>query len=141
MIEKKVNTVLGLDYGTKRIGLAVGQTITNSASPLCTVNQLNGAPDWEGIKTQIDQWAPDCLVVGIPYHTDGTESEMTKKALQFSEQLKKKFSLPVHHIDETLSSYSAEEFLKKNTKIGKHNKHEVDKIAAAIIVQNWLDQN
>jgi len=132
--------VLGLDYGTKRIGIATGQTITNTASPVTTLTQVNGLPDWDGIEQQIQQWSPDALIVGIPYHTDGTESEMTKSALAFSNELEHRFSIPIYRVDETLSSYAAEEILKKNTKIGKHNKHEVDKMAAAVIVQSWLNQ-
>lgn len=139
-IPEKLTTVLGLDYGTKRIGIATGQTITNTASPIITLTQIKGSPDWDGIKNQIEQWSPDALIVGIPYHTDGKESDMTQKALNFSVELEQRFSLPVFKIDETLSSQAAEEILKKNTKIGKHNKHEVDKMAAAVIVQSWLNQ-
>jgi putative Holliday junction resolvase len=138
--EHKITRVLGLDYGTKRIGVATGQTITHTASPVATLTQVNGSPDWDGIKEQIEQWSPDALIVGIPYHVDGKESDMTQKALNFSAELEQRFSIPVYRINETLSSHAAEEILKKNTKIGKHNKCEVDKIAAAIIVQSWLDQ-
>jgi putative Holliday junction resolvase len=138
--ELKITTVLGLDYGKKRIGIATGQTITHTASPVVTLTQVNGNPDWDGIRQQIKQWSPDALILGIPYHIDGTESDMTKTVLGFSRELEQRFSLPVYKIDETLSSYAAEEVLKKNTKIGKHNKHEVDKMAAAIIVQTWLNQ-
>lgn len=136
----KITTVLGLDYGTKRIGIATGQTITHTAAPITTLTQINGSPDWNGIEQQIEQWSPDALIVGIPYHLDGKKSEMTKKALNFSEELEQRFSLPVYRIDETLSSHAAEDILRKNTKISQHNKHEVDKIAAAVIVQSWLNQ-
>ncbi len=140
MAKFKGTTVLGLDYGTKRIGIATGQTITNTASPVTTLTQVNGSPDWDGIKQQIQQWSPDALIVGIPYHIDGTESDMTKSALKFSAELEQRFSIPIYRIDETLSSHAAEEILKKNTKIGKQNKQEVDKMAAAVIVQSWLNQ-
>ena len=135
-----ITSVLGLDFGIKRIGIASGQTITGTASPITTLNQTQGNPDWQGIEKLIQQWKPQALIVGMPYHVDGSENEMTKTVMKFCAQLEKRFSLPVHQINEALSSFEAEQQLKKNLKIGQHNKHEIDKIAAAIIVQNWLDQ-
>jgi len=139
--DKSINKVIGFDYGKKRTGIASGQTITNTATPLITLTQIEGNPDWKGIQQQIEQWQPDALIIGIPYHLDGTESEMTKAALHFRDSLKKRFGLPVYEVNEALSSYEAEETLKKKSKISQHNKHEVDKIAAAVIVQSWLDQH
>ena len=139
--DKTINKVIGFDYGKKRTGIASGQTITNTATPLVTLTQIEGNPDWDGIQQQIEQWQPDALIIGIPYQLDGTESAMTKASLHFADCLKKRFNLPVHEINEALSSYEAEDTLKKTTKITQHNKHEVDKIAAAVIVQSWLDQH
>ena len=135
-----ITTVLGIDYGLKRIGIATGQTITGSASPITTLNQINGSPDWNALEQIIAQWKPQALIVGMPYYLDGKENDMTKIVEAFCLELEQRFPLPVFKINEALSSYEAEEMLKKNTKIGKHNKHEIDKMAAAIIVQNWLDQ-
>lgn len=140
MAEHQITTVLGFDYGAKRIGVATGQTITSAATPVTTLPQVNGSPDWKGIQELIDQWKPDALIVGIPYYLDGKESEMTKTVHNFCDELEKVFPKPVLRINETLSSYEAEEILKKKIKIGKHNKQEIDKMAAAIIVQSWLDQ-
>ena len=139
--DKTINKVIGFDYGKKRTGIASGQTITNTATPLVTLTQIEGNPDWDGIQQQIEQWQPDALIIGIPYQLDGTESAMTKASLHFADCLKKRFNLPVYEINEALSSYEAEDILKKTTKITQHNKHEVDKIAAAVIVQSWLDQH
>lgn len=140
MPKPPITTVLGLDYGQKRIGIASGQTITNTATPVITLNQVGNSPDWDGIQEQIAKWKPDALVVGIPYYTDGTESEMTKIAHRFCDQLEQRFEQPVYKINEALSSYQAEATLKQSTKISQHNKHEIDKMAAAIILQSWLDQ-
>ena len=140
MTNTKITTVLGIDYGLKRIGIATGQTITGSASPVTTLNQLNGSPDWMAIEKLIDQWKPQALIVGMPYYLDGKENEMTKVVETFCLELEQRFAIPIFKINEALSSYEAEEILKTKTKIGKHNKHEIDKMAAAIIVQNWLDQ-
>ncbi|MES0327716.1 MAG: Holliday junction resolvase RuvX [Gammaproteobacteria bacterium] len=135
-----ITTVLGIDYGLRRIGIATGQTITGSASPITTLNQINGSTDWEAIENLIDQWKPQALIVGMPYYLDGKENDMTKVVEAFCLELEQRFAIPIFKINEALSSYEAEAMLKKNTKIGKHNKHEIDKMAAAIIVQNWLDQ-
>jgi putative holliday junction resolvase len=134
-----IRSVLGFDFGLKRIGLATGQTITGTASPLVTLQAVNQQPDWESIETQIRQWKPDALIVGIPYQPDGGESDITRAARNFSRKLEQRFNLPVYTIDESLSSYEAEEQLRQDIKISKHNKHEIDKMAAAIIVQSWLD--
>lgn len=140
MTSTRITSVMGIDYGLKRIGIATGQTITSSASPITTLNQIDGSPDWPALGQLIAQWRPQALIVGMPYHVDGTENEMTKIVAAFCLELEQRFALPVYTINEALSSYEAEAMLKKNTKIGKHNKHEIDKMAAAIIVQNWLNQ-
>ena len=139
MSERDVRCVIGFDFGLKRIGLATGQTITGTASPLITLQAVNQKPDWENIATQIRQWKPDALIVGIPYQPDGGESDITRAARNFSRKLEQRFNLPVYTIDESLSSYEAEEQLKQDIKITKHNKHEIDKMSAAIIVQSWLN--
>lgn len=140
MTKPTFTSVLGFDYGAKRIGVATGQTITCTATPVTTLTQINGSPDWSGIKKLIEQWKPDALIVGMPYFLDGKESEMTKTVENFCEELEKRFPKPVFRVNETLSSYEAEEVLKKNIKIGKHNKQEIDKMAAAVILQSWLNQ-
>lgn len=136
----KITSVLGFDYGKKRIGIATGQTITHSATPCTTLNQIDGNPDWLAIETEIKQWKPQALIVGMPYHTDGSENKMTAAARHFCYELEKRFKLPVFEVNEVLSSQQAEEILKQDMKINKQNKHEIDRIAAAIIVQRWLDQ-
>ena len=135
-----ITKVLGFDYGNKRIGLATGQTITHSASPCKTINQVDGNPNWQAIDDEIQQWKPNALIVGMPFHTDGSENKMTATVRHFCYELEKRFKLPVIEINEALSSQQAEERLKETMKINKQNKHEIDRIAAAIIVQRWLDQ-
>ena len=139
MNKSALRCVIGFDFGLKRIGLATGQTITGTATPLATLQAIKHAPDWKGIAAHIEKWKPDALIVGIPYLLDGGESDMTRAARNFSKALEQRFQLPVFTIDESLSSYAAESRLKQDIKIAKHNKHEIDKMAAAIIVQSWLD--
>ena len=111
-MHKQITNVLGFDYGKKRIGIATGQTITNTASPCKTLLQVDGNPDWPAIETEIRQWKPQALIVGIPYHTDGSENKMTVVARQFCYELKKRFKLPIIEINEALSSQQAEEILR-----------------------------
>ena len=140
----KLTAVLGFDYGDKRIGLATGQTITGTATPLKTIRQVHGNPDWDAIAAEIEQWKPQALVVGMPYYSGGPgddkENRMTRRVRQFCYELGKRFQLPVYDIDESLSSREAEASVKQDMKIGQHNKHEIDRMAAAIILQRWLDQ-
>lgn len=134
-----IRQVLGFDFGEQRIGVASGQTITGSASPLTTLTSVNNKPDWAAIEQLINQWQPDALIVGLPFYLDGSRSEMTERAEKFSRQLEGRFHLPVHTHNEALSSFEAETFLK--TKKKQHNKQDIDKIAAALIVQSWLEQH
>jgi len=136
--KKPIETVLGFDFGAKRIGIASGQTLTGTANPLQTLTNVNNKPDWDSIEKLITEWKPQALIVGLPYLLDGKETEMTIRADKFSRRLHGRFGLPVFTVTETLSSFEAEEQLKQSKKIGKQNKHEIDKLAAALIIETWL---
>ena len=136
-----ITTVLGFDYGLKRIGVATGQTITATATPLTTLVQDDRDTHWELIADLVVTWQPDAIVVGIPTLLDGTATDMTRAARAFAAELEQRYHLPVFLFDETLTSREAEERLKQQGKLGQHNKSEIDKMAAAIIVQGWLDQH
>lgn len=127
--------LLGFDYGTKRIGIAVGQTLTGSARPLTIVRARDGKPDWEAISRLIAEWQPAALVVGLPVHMDGTEHERTARARRFGNQLAGRYNLPVHRVDERLTSYDAEQALRAQGKGGE----ALDAVAAQLILQSWLD--
>lgn len=135
-----IDTVLGFDFGAQRIGIAVGQTLTGHANPLETLTNVNNKPDWQRIENLIAEWSPQALIVGLPYLLDGSETEMTLRADKFSRRLHGRFGLPVFTISETLSSFEAEDQLKQKHKIDKQNKHEVDKLAAALITETWLQE-
>lgn len=135
------DTLLGFDFGERRIGVATGQTVTRHANPLITLHAVENHPDWAGIEKLIAEWKPAALVVGTPTHLDGTASEMNKKTERFCRQLEGRFHLPVHRINESLTSYEAEQHLREKNKSTQHNKQEIDRMAAAIILQSWLDQH
>ncbi len=126
-------TLLCFDFGTKRIGVAVGQSITNTASPLETISVRNNKPDWESIEHLIENWRPDALIVGIPLKMDDTKQDMTRAAEKFSRQLEGRFHLPVYGMDERLSSFEATQRTKYNVPI--------DPIAAQAILESWLEDN
>ena len=131
-------TLLGFDYGTKRIGVAVGQYITRSVTPLTTIHSQNNKPDWNAIGNLIAEWQPDRLVVGLPLHLDGTTQAITERAQRFGNQLKGRYNLPVDLVDERLTSHEAETELAARG--GKSTKADIDALAAALILQSWLDQ-
>lgn len=136
--KKSINRVLGFDFGVLRIGIAIGQRLTGNASPLCIIKSNNGAPDWDQIKSLIDEWQPDALVVGRPLTMDGEEQEITARAVKFGKRLHGRFGLPVIYVDERLSSYEAENRLADLPSGSAKRKMGIDDAAAALIVETWL---
>ena len=129
-------SLLAFDYGTERIGIAVGQEVTRSATPLTTLNTIKGAPDWDKISQLIDQWQPELFIVGLPLNMDGTEGDMCKKARRFGNQLNGRYNLEVIWVDERLSSAEAEQ-IKSEQGIQR----QTDELAAQVILQTWLNEN
>ena len=137
-------TFLCFYFGLRRIGVAVGQTITRSSNPLTTLTSQDNHPDWLAIQALIDEWQPAGLVVGIPVHMDGKETDITVRAQRFARQLSGRFGLPVHSADERLSSREAESIIKHSRQTGrrkKSSKTDIDKIAATLILQTWLENH
>ncbi len=132
----KVRTLLGFDYGLKRIGVAVGQELTGTASALLTVPANDGKPDWDAISKLIGQWQPDEVVVGLPLNMDGSFHELSYRAQRFGNQLRGRYNLPAHFMDERLSSLDAERELKGQSH--KVKAADIDKVAAKIILESWL---
>lgn len=140
---QKSRTFLAFDYGTKRIGVAVGQELTGGASALSTVRATDGKPDWDAITKLIDEWQPNEVVVGLPLNMDGSESELSRRATRFGNQLNGRYNLPAHFMDERLSSLQAEEELRNERaavrgKTRKIQKEDIDKLAAKIILESWF---
>ncbi len=129
---------LGFDFGYKRIGVAVGQQLTASASPLNTIAAKQGIPNWDLIQTLIDEWRPLALVVGLPTCIDDSEQYTTGASRGFARQLRKRFDLPVYLVDERLSTVDARSYLFSRGGYRKIKQAEVDSIAACIILEQWL---
>jgi len=130
-----LQTLLGFDFGKQRIGVAVGQSITGTATALCTITARQGKPDWDRISALIDQWQPAELVVGLPLHDDGSDSDISKDVRRFVKQLHGRYQRPVHTMNERLSTHAAREYMQESP-----GKQELDAVAAMIILQNWLEQ-
>jgi putative Holliday junction resolvase len=123
-------TFLAFDFGTKRTGVAVGNSLLRSASALKTLS-AEGDARFDAIAALIAEWRPAALVVGVPVHPDGAEHEMTRRARRFARQLHGRFRLPVHEVDERYSSAEAESQGARGERI--------DAQAAAVILQQFLD--
>jgi len=132
--------VLGFDYGTRQIGVAVGQTLTASASPLRELRARDGIPDWEEIAALLREWRPDALVVGLPLNMDGTPSDMSARAEKFARRLQGRFGLSVHCIDERLSTFEAKQTLRDSGRRqhGSYRDNPVDSLAAVLLLETWL---
>src|SRR4029079_10265126 len=130
--------MMGLDFGMKRIGVAVGQTVTQSARPLKTIQAKEGVPNWQELDKLVHTWQPGALVVGVPLNMDGTEQPLTQAALLFMDSLRAHYKLPVYGMDERLSTKDARArlFQQGGYKALQHG--QVDSVAAQLILQNWL---
>ncbi len=130
-----VAVVLGFDYSTSRIGIAVGQALTATASPLESVaGDHTGGPDWDTIAALISTWKPETLVVGLPLKEDGGEQENSRRARRFRNQLEGRFGLPTHMMDERFSTLEARSRLASAGKQGADD----NPLAATIILESWF---
>lgn len=135
------DTYLGFDFGSKKIGVAVGHAGTAIASPLQTLRSINQVPDWMRIAKLIDEWRPVGLVVGISRQQDGSDNIITPRMQKFCRQLNGRYNLPVHQIDETLTTFAAKQLLFDDLKVSAGKLWAVqDQLAAQLILQSWFDR-
>jgi putative Holliday junction resolvase len=130
--------VLGFDYGTERIGVAVGQNLTETASPLTTLDAHGRDPDWAAIDRLVKEWRPAALIIGIPRNMDGTDSEMTARASRFLRQLRARHRLPTFGVDERLTTFDAEQRLAEAGLPRDRARGEIDRVAAQLILETWF---
>lgn len=138
--KKTPQVLLGFDFGMRKIGISVGQTITKSASPLTILKAKDGIPSWKLIETLIKTWEADALVVGIPYNMDGSEQEIGFAAKKFAARLKDHYHLPVFLVDERLTTVEAKQELKERRGL-RLAEREVDSIAAKLILESWFREH
>lgn len=149
-------SAMAFDYGTQKIGVAYGQSLTGTAQAIAVLKANDGIPDWDAIASLISQWQPQVFVVGLPYNMDGTDSELLPRAIKFGNRLNGRFNLPCFGIDERLSTREARaqvegrgiEGGKKSGGVKKSAASiyapgdyvHVDAIAAQIILENWFSE-
>jgi putative pre-16S rRNA nuclease len=132
-------TVLAFDFGTRRIGVAVGNTLIRIAQPLVTIDADSSVTAIAAVGALIDEWQPRQLVVGLPTHADGTPHAMTAQAQRFARDLGARFGLPVALVDERWTTEAAQDRLNAERR-GRRGRDERDRIAAQLILQAWFDE-
>jgi putative Holliday junction resolvase len=133
-------TLLAFDFGEKRIGVAIGNTISASTRPLVTLNDEGNEQRFAAIAALLQEWAPAALVVGLPCNEDGTPHELTRLCRRFADRLKGRFGLPVILVDERYTSASASSQLSDAGIRGIKQKPLLDQVAAQQILQAWFDE-
>lgn len=132
---------LAFDYGTQRIGVAYGQSVSGTAKAVCVLKARDGIPDWDEIAALIEEWNPAVFVVGLPYNLDGSDSELLVRAIKFANRLNGRFNKPSFGMDERLSSKAAiEQIVEENDGQMHHKKTAIDDVAAQIILENWFNE-
>lgn len=132
-------TLLAFDFGTKSIGVAIGQQLTGTARPLTALKAQDGIPDWNKIEALLKEWQPDRVVVGLPLNMDGTEQPLTARARKFANRLHGRFGVQVDLHDERLSTVEARAELFERGGFRALSKGSVDSLSAVIILESWFE--
>ncbi|MDU4289454.1 Holliday junction resolvase RuvX [Mixta calida] len=132
-------TLLAFDFGTKSIGVAVGQQLTGTARPLNALKAQDGVPNWEQIERLLKEWQPDRVIVGLPLNMDGTEQPLTARARKFANRLHGRFGVQVDLHDERLSTVEARADLFSRGGYKALTKGSVDSLSAVIILESWFE--
>ncbi len=135
-MQTRIETVIGFDYGTSWIGIAVGQTLTAQASPLSAIKSFKHSPDWETISKLVGEWKPQKLIVGLPTSDYPETQYMTDKARRFSRQLQGRYRIDTELIDERLTTREA--YVIAIDSRTRKSKPEIDSLAAVLITETWL---
>ena len=132
-------TILGFDFGKKSIGVAVGQEITGTASPLNALKAVDGIPDWQRLQMVFDEWQPHLAVVGLPLNMDGSNQEITFAARKFANRLNAKYRVKVETCDERLTTVDAKARLFEMGGFKKLEKQKIDSASACLILESWME--
>ncbi len=142
-LARSTELLLAFDYGQRRIGVAVGNTGTRTATAVGTL-PARGVPDWDAVTRCVRDWAPARLLVGLPYNMDGSESALTAACRRFAEELSRRYTLPVELVDERLTSSAAQADLREARRTGARRRRvrreDVDANAARVILETWLQE-
>lgn len=140
-LEKKSRrTVMAFDFGLRQIGVATGNCLLGTTSPLPILKAKDGIPEWHVVDKLVDEWRPDLLVVGEPLNMDGSGSELSAQAAKFARRLHGRLGLEVVMVDERLSSFEAKYESRERGHRGDFKRQPVDSLAAELILRTWLAQ-
>jgi putative Holliday junction resolvase len=134
-------TLFGIDFGTRKIGVAVGQTLTRTATGIAVIPVREREPDWDMLDKLVQQWKPGAFVVGMPFNMDGSDSDMTGRARHFARTLTARYGKPCHEVDERLSTRAARDIVRDNAELsGKrvNDRATVDAMVAQLLLESWL---
>ncbi len=134
-------SLMGFDFGTRSIGIATGQEVTGTASPLTSLKANEGIPDWVQLEKLLKEWQPDLLIVGLPLNMDGTEQEMTVRARKFGQRLHGRFGFQVEFKDERLTTTDAKARLFEQGGYKALGKSRVDAVSAQLILESWMESH
>lgn len=134
-------TLLAFDFGTKSIGVAIGQRITGTARPLTAIKANDGTPDWTQFEKLLKEWQPELVVVGLPLNMDGTNQPLTDRARKFANRLHGRFGVKVELQDERLSTVEARAGLFERGGFRALNKGSVDSASAVIILESYFENH
>lgn len=134
-------TVIGFDFGKKYIGVAVGQEMTGSASPLGSIKANDGIPNWDSLAKYLKEWQPDLIVVGLPLNMDGSEQQLTLDAKKFGSRIVGRFGLKVEFQDERLTTADAKEQLFSRGGYKNLKKDNIDAESARLIIESFFEQS
>ncbi|MBY6186355.1 Holliday junction resolvase RuvX [Marinobacter hydrocarbonoclasticus] len=134
-----MSTIMAFDFGTKSIGVAVGQSVTGTASPLTGIKARDGIPNWDDIAALIKEWQPDKLVVGLPLNMDGTDQHVTRAARKFANRLFGRYGIETLTQDERLTTVDARARLFEDGGYRALKKDQVDALAAALILESYFE--
>lgn len=133
-------TLLAFDFGTRSIGVAIGQRITGTARPLAAIKAQDGTPDWNVIARLLKEWQPETVIVGLPLNMDGTEQSLTARARNFANKIHGRFGVPITLHDERLSTVEARAGLFEHGGFRALNKGSVDSASAVVILESYFEQ-
>lgn len=130
--------ILAFDFGTTRIGVAVGQAVTETASALEPIKARDGVPNWSVLEALVAEWQPEALVVGLPLNMDGSLCEMSFRARKFANRLQQRFQLTTYLMDERLTSHEAKGIHLQQGGAADFKAQSVDGLAAQLILESWF---
>jgi putative Holliday junction resolvase len=136
--DKGMRTLIGFDFGTKSIGVAIGQEITGTASPLNALKAVDGIPNWDELQVLFDDWKPHLAIVGLPLNMDGSDQHITFAAKKFANRLNAKYRVKVETCDERLTTVDAKAQLFAMGGYKKLDKQKIDSVSACLILESWM---